>query len=198
MELIYKAALILSKLIGLYSTLLVLRIMFTWIPMQNPNGPIITFFRKVCDPYLDLFRSKKTQIGIMDFSPLLALMILNVAQSILSMFATYGQITVGIVLALLLQGLWSYLFSYLFVILLILIAVRWFKGRDRYNPNNVNFINNIEPILYKPVHFVYTIFYKGKNVDDQQIVLTAFFFYLVAFIAIRYGVNLLVGYLCTL
>lgn len=198
MELIYKAAYFLSRIVGLYSTLIVIRIMFTWIPSMNQNGPVISFFKKICDPYLNWFRSNKTQLGRVDFSPLLALMILNVLQSVLSMFSSYGQITVGMVLALLISGLWHYFISYIFIILLVLIAVRWFAGRKSYNQNNINFINQIEPVLYKPVHFVYNIFYKGKNTDDQKIVLTAFFFYLAAYIAVKYGINFLIGFLCKL
>lgn len=198
MEFVYKLALILSRLVGLYSTLICIRIMFTWLPTQSPDGPVITFFKKICDPYLNIFRSRKAQIGRIDFSPLLALMVLNVLQSILSMFSSYGQITVGIVIALIISGLWHYFISYILVLLLILIGVRWFMGRNKYNQRNIAFINSIEPILYKPVHFVYTIFYNGKNVDDQKIVFTAFFFYLAIFIMARYGINWLVGFLCTL
>lgn len=198
MDIIYKIAYYLSRLIGLYSTLICIRIMFTWIPSQNPDGPVITFFKKICDPYLNIFRSRKAQIGRIDFSPLLALMVLNVLQSILSMFYSYGQITIGIIIALVINGLWQYFISYIFVLLLILIAVRWFMGRNRYSARNINFINAVEPILYKPVHFVYNIFYNGKNTDDQKIVFTAFFFYLAVFIMARYGINLLIGYLCKL
>lgn len=198
MDIIYKAAMFLSRLVGLYSTLIVIRIMFTWIPNMDQNGSFFTFFRKLCDPYLNLFRSRKTQIGMVDFSPLLALMVLNVLQSILSMFSAYGQITLGIVFALLIDGLWHYFISCVFVLFLIVLAVRWFMGRNRYNQNNINFINRIEPVLYKPVHFVYNLFYKGKNTDDQKIVFTAFFFYLVVFLLLRYGEQLLVGFLCKL
>lgn len=198
MDIIYKTAFYLSKLVGLYSTLIVIRIMLTWITLQNPNGPVITFFKKICDPYLNMFRTSKAQIGRVDFSPVLALMVLSVIQSILAMFSAYGHITLGIIIALVLSSIWQYFGSYIFILLLVLIAVRWFLGRNRYNQRNTAIINQIEPILYKPVHFVYKIFYNNKNVDDQKICFTAFFFYLVMFFVVRYGINWLVGVLCRL
>lgn len=196
MDIIYKAAAFLAKLIGLYSTVIVIRIMLTWI--QLPEGPAVSFLKKICDPYLNLFRSNKTRIGMVDFSPIVSLMVLNILQSVLSMFASYGQITVGIILALLISGLWQYLGSYIFVILLILIAIRWFAGRTPNNPRSSAFIQRIEPVLYKPVHFVYKLFFNGKGTSDQTILIVAFIFYLIAFVAVRYGINQLIGFLCTL
>lgn len=203
MTFLFKLLNVLAKLTGLYSTLIVVRIMLTWIPgLRQPypheDGPVVSFFKKICDPYLNLFKSKKTQIGMIDFSPLLALMTLNILQSIFSMTATYGQITIGIIAALIIDGLWHYLFSYLYIIFLILLAVRWFVGRDRYSQKSTAFINSVEPVLYKPVHLIYNIFYKGKNTDDQTIVLTAFIVYLVLYFAVRSGLDYLIRFLCTL
>jgi len=196
MEYVYKAALFLSKLVGLYSTVIVIRIMLTWI--QLPQGPVVQFLQKICDPYLNLFRNNKTRIGMVDFSPLVSLMVLNVLQSVLSMFGSYGHITLWIILALVLNGLWHYLISYVFVILIVLIAIRWFMGRNPNNPRSSAFIQRMEPVLYKPVHFVYKIFFNGKATSDQTILIVAFFFYLFAFLAARFGINQLIGYLCTL
>ena len=64
------------KLVELYSILLVIKIVLTWLP-HNYNHPLVLRLNKVTDPYLDLFRQLHLNFGGMDFSPIVGLMVLN-------------------------------------------------------------------------------------------------------------------------
>lgn len=114
---------ILASLLSFYSLLIWLRIVITWI--RIPQNPLSHALAKIVDPYLDLFKSitalKRERF---DLTPLAALAALSVVQSMLRLYGSYGTITLGMVLALLLQTLWSYLASPIFWFLLILLSVR--------------------------------------------------------------------------
>lgn len=70
----------LLNFLSLYNSALVIRLVLTWFP--NPpefiEGPLAT----VCDPYLNLFRGLIPPLGgTLDFSPILAFVVLNVFTS---------------------------------------------------------------------------------------------------------------------
>ena len=66
----------------IYPALLIINIALTWIP-HNYYHPLVKFINAVTDPYLDLFRQLPLRFGGMDFSPILALMVLGPIQNIL-------------------------------------------------------------------------------------------------------------------
>lgn len=189
-----------ARLIGFYSTIIWIRIMLTWLPSQryqgaNQDGPFISVLKGICDPFLNIFRSSKTVAGRLDFSPLLALMTLNILQSMFTILSQSGTITIGLVIALLVQGLWRYFFSYILVLLCIALAVRYIFGRKPYDARSQAMLRVIDPLVTKPVNFTAKIFYSKKAVSDQQYVLTAFIFYLVLYIAIKRGLVYLIAVL---
>ena len=60
----------------LYSILIIVRCFLTWIPNINWDAPIFAGLRGAVDPYMNLFRKILPPIGMFDFSPILALLIL--------------------------------------------------------------------------------------------------------------------------
>ena len=60
---------------------------------------------------------------MIDFSPIIAFVILGFLINIFSSIATYGTITVGIIIALLVNGIWS-IISFILVLLIILAVIR--------------------------------------------------------------------------
>jgi hypothetical protein len=63
---------------------------------------------RITDPYLDWFRRfSSLRIGALDLSPLAAMAVLSVLNSVFLTLGRYGVITLGLILALILQALWS-------------------------------------------------------------------------------------------
>ncbi|MCF4967202.1 YggT family protein [Nostoc sp. CMAA1605] len=63
--------------ITIYSYLLIIRVLLTWFPSINWYNQPFTALSQVTDPYLNLFRSIIPPLGGMDFSPILAFVVLN-------------------------------------------------------------------------------------------------------------------------
>ena len=66
-----------NNLVNLYLFLIILRIFLTWIPSVNwENQPWHTL-RAIVDPYLGIFRMIIPPIGGLDFSPIVAILVLQ-------------------------------------------------------------------------------------------------------------------------
>ena len=200
-----------ASILGIYSTVLIIRIIISWFRVLNGrNGwrtsdqqpsaleNIDTILGKICDPYLNLFRGAKgLRRGNMDFTPLLAFVILNLVRSILSLIGEATSFTLWTILAIIVNGLWSSMFSFLLILLIILLIVRLVIGNSR-NPSSNNWINTIDPLIDSPVSFIYRLFYNKRKVDDQKVVITALIFYVVLYIGLSWGVNALINLLLSL
>jgi len=200
-----------ASILGIYSTVLIIRIIISWFRVLNGrNGwrtsdqqpsaleNIDTILGKICDPYLNLFRGAKgLRRGNMDFTPLLAFVVLNLVRSILSLIGEATSFTLWTILAIIVNGLWSSIFSFLLILLIILLIVRLVIGNSR-NPSSNNWINTIDPLIDSPVSFIYRLFYNKRKVDDQKVVITALIFYVVLYIGLSWGVNALINLLLSL
>lgn len=60
--------------------LIILRIFLTWIPSINWHQQPIKSIREVTDMYLDIFRRFIPPVGGLDFSPIIALIVLQILQ----------------------------------------------------------------------------------------------------------------------
>lgn len=69
--------------INIYTALLFIRILLSWFPNINWFDPPFSFLSQITDPYLNLFRSIIPPLGGLDFSPILALLLLQVVQQVL-------------------------------------------------------------------------------------------------------------------
>jgi YggT family protein len=76
-----------STFIQLYSYLLIIRILLTWFPNVDWYKQPFASLGQITDPYLNLFRSIIPPLGGMDFSPILAFLLLNLLQSVIPMIA---------------------------------------------------------------------------------------------------------------
>jgi len=70
-------------LINIYSMLIFVRVLLSWVPI-DPRTPGIETLFQITDPYLDLFRKILPPMGGLDFSPIIALMVLQVLARALS------------------------------------------------------------------------------------------------------------------
>ncbi len=84
---------VISTFIGIYTLLLVIRVLLTWFPNVNWFDPPFSILGQLTDPYLNLFRSIIPPLGGMDFSPMLAIIVLQMISQILRSVApavSYG------------------------------------------------------------------------------------------------------------
>jgi YggT family protein len=72
-----------STFIGIYTALLVIRILLSWFPTINWYDPPFSILSQLTDPYLNIFRSIIPPLGGIDFSPILALLLLQVVQQVM-------------------------------------------------------------------------------------------------------------------
>ncbi len=137
-----KAALFFSRLIALYSFLIWIRIFISWVVPYPRPGSFTYYLGRIVDPYLNMFRSDKARIGVLDFSPIIAIGILAVFQSILQVFGTFGTLTFGYILAVIIQAIWSYgisIFLWIAIISLIISTIASFSS----NPMMYSMSNNM-------------------------------------------------------
>ncbi|APB33034.1 Putative integral membrane protein [Gloeomargarita lithophora Alchichica-D10] len=70
--------------INIYLVLLIIRVLLSWFPTISwYNQPWMTL-SQLTDPYLNLFRAIIPPLGGMDFSPILAFLLLQFAVSLLT------------------------------------------------------------------------------------------------------------------
>lgn len=186
-----------AKLIGLYSMLIWIRIILSWIrsPQLQANEVYI-FLCRITDPFLNIFKPKNF-VGRIDFSPLFALMILNTVKTVLEMIYTYNKITLWLVLAVLINNLWAYIFRYIFLIVIIMLVVRIFVSRSTTAQSQM-WLNVIDRNLNAPVGVVFRLFYSNKQVSDQTLVIASLVFYGAIYIGLKYGIQALTRFLLTL
>jgi YggT family protein len=114
----------LAGLAGLYSLLILVRIVLTWFS-RSAYGKPVELLTRVTDPYLDWWRRfPGLRIGFLDLSPIAAMAALSVLQTVFSRVARYGRISLGIILAICLSALWSAA-SFLLGFCLIILALRF-------------------------------------------------------------------------
>lgn len=113
---------LLASVISLYAMLCFVRIILTWFPALS-YSKVAQFLAAICDPFLNKFRGIRwLTLGSIDFSPALGLCLLSAISTILSVLASGGKMSVGGILALILDLTWSIIFSIItFVILLLVI-----------------------------------------------------------------------------
>lgn len=182
-----------SSVITLYSFVCLIRILLTWIP-QFDYSPVGRFLASVCDPFLNWFRRFSfTRIGVIDFSPILALGILSVGSMAFSTLASTGRISIGIILAGLLQVVWSF-FSFFLSLMILFLAIRLIYdliNRYGYSP----FWTMLDRFLNHPISYVTSFFTRGRATMSYRasLILT-----LIVMIVLRVGLEIGVHYAMTL
>jgi YggT family protein len=63
-------------MLQLYSMLIFIRILMSWVPL-DPRNPFVETIGQITDPYLNIFRRIIPPVGMMDFSPIVALLVLS-------------------------------------------------------------------------------------------------------------------------
>jgi YggT family protein len=72
----------LATFIQIYSVLIIIRILLTWFPTIDWYNQPFAALSQITDPYLNIFRSVIPPLGGIDISPILAILLLNLAGSL--------------------------------------------------------------------------------------------------------------------
>lgn len=81
----YQIAQLIATLVNFYETLIFLYIVMRWFPLR-PGGlayDIASVLASVCEPWLGIFRRFIPPFGGLDFSPVVAIIALNVIAQLL-------------------------------------------------------------------------------------------------------------------
>ena len=83
---------VLGQTLSIYSFLLIIRVLLTWFPGIDWSIGALSALASITDPYLNIFRGIIPPIGGFDISSLLAFLLLNVMQNLITSlrYATLG------------------------------------------------------------------------------------------------------------
>jgi YggT family protein len=73
----------LATFVQIYVALMIIRVLLTWFPNINWYDPPFSILSQLTDPYLNLFRSIIPPLGGIDFSPMIAFIVLQFGSQIL-------------------------------------------------------------------------------------------------------------------
>ena len=74
---------VLAMTIKYYSFALLIRILLSWFPNLDWSNPILSTISSITDPYLNIFRGIIPPLGGIDFSAILAIITLQLTESLL-------------------------------------------------------------------------------------------------------------------
>lgn len=69
-----------ANLFYFYYLLIIIRIFMSWIPNINWDAQPNAFIRNIVDPFLNIFRGIIPPIGMLDISPIVAIILLQIIQ----------------------------------------------------------------------------------------------------------------------
>ena len=74
---------LLNDLLGLYSLVLLVRIILTWFPNVDRSNQIVNFLYQITEPILEPVRRTIPPLGNMDISPIVVFFGIRILQSLL-------------------------------------------------------------------------------------------------------------------
>jgi len=178
-----------STLISLYSFVCLVRILLSWMP-QFEYSPVGQFLAGLCDPFLNWFRRFSfTRVGAVDFSPILSLGVLSVGAMVFSTLAATGRITFGIILAGILQVIWSFFSFFLNIIILFLVIRLIYDLINRYSYSP--FWSMLDRFLNPPISWVTHLLVRRRTTSYR----TSLILTLAVMVALRVGLEFGMHYL---
>jgi len=174
----------LSLLLNIYMLIIFIRIILTWFPGFGNSG-IINVLSGITDPYLNWFRRFSfLRLGFLDLSPIVALGVLSLVNRILAMLASYGRISIGIVLALALQAVWGAV-SFIIGFLILILVLRLIAFLLRQNGSNP-FWNVIEIISQPVLYRINRMFFRDRIIKLLTALLVSIMGLAIIYMALRF------------
>ncbi|MDR2808142.1 MAG: YggT family protein [Spirochaetaceae bacterium] len=148
---------LLAGLTSLYLILILIRVLMTWFSGMQYGRPL-EILCNITDPYLNWFqRFSFLRLGAFDFSPVVAMAILSVANNVFSALGRNGTVRLGIIIATLISAIWSAVSFVLgfCAVVLILRLIAYFANANIYS-SFWRVIDSIsQPILFQINHFLF-------------------------------------------
>ena len=114
----------LSFLLNIYMLIVFARIILTWFSGFG-TGRLQETLAVITDPYLNWFRRfEALRLANLDLSPIVALGVLSIANTIVRSLAIGGTISIGFLLSLILQTVWGAV-SFFLGFLIIVVILRF-------------------------------------------------------------------------
>jgi YggT family protein len=184
---------VLGTVLSLYSILIFVRIILSWWNGVS-FGRMHEFLCGITDPYLNWFRRFAfLRFGNIDLSPIAALAVLSIANNLALVVGSFGRITLGIVLALMLQIIWS-AFSFVLGFFAIIIGLRllaYFMRANIYHPFWRIVASISEPLLYR----INRLIFRNRAVPFVQSMVVAVIALIAVSLLVGWGVDILTGFL---
>jgi YggT family protein len=178
----------------LYSLLIWIRIILSWLKTGAEN-PVAYYLGKIVDPYLAWFRGIRSLVRPrFDLTPLVALAVLSVIQSLLRLFGSYGTITVMMVIALLLQTLYSFIVHPILLFFFILLVVRLFFCYKR-SIHSITYIAMLDSLVGGFLDWIHRTFYPRQTVNDRKLVISSLIILIISWIGSSLILRLLLSLL---
>ncbi|MDR2020234.1 MAG: YggT family protein [Treponema sp.] len=154
---------LLGRLIGAYMLIIFIRVMLSWFGGARLGRPV-EILARITDPYLDWWRRFPIfKTSFIDLSPVAGLAALSLAQTVCATAAYYGRLSLGVLLAIVLQAVWSVVSFALgfFIIVLLLRLVAYLTNRNIYS-TFWRIIDSIaQPVLYR----ITRIFFRRRLIN---------------------------------
>jgi YggT family protein len=154
---------ILAAAAGLYSLLILVRIVISWFGGAVTGKPVDLLVRAT-DPYLDWWRrALNLRLGFLDLSPLAAVASLSVIQSIFHSISVFNRISIGNIIAIILLSIWSVaLFILGFCMIIIILRLIAFISNSDIYGSFWRVIDSIsQPLLYRTNRILF-----GKRIPN--------------------------------
>ena len=187
-----KLSLFFARLLNVYSILIWVRIILSWIFPNPSRQNWIYWIGRIVDPYLKAFQNKTRVIGSLDFSPILAVGTLYVVESILQYYGYYGTITLSMFLYVFLAAFWNYGLSIYFWILFFALVFKTIASFSR-SPQMWGMADGIGSAARPVTDFVRS-FAKNRILSERTVNLISLALVLIVWFMVKY----LVGWLGTL
>lgn len=182
-------ALFIARLLSIYSFVIWIRIMASWInPFPRP-GSFTYYLACIVDPYLNTFRSSRFRAGMLDFSPIIGIGVLSVVQSVFEIYGTYGMMSLSLIVQLFISAFWSYGVSIFFTFGFILLVMKTIASF--MNGSNFSMVMERMGTFTDPItNWVQRTFFKTRFVRKTTLNLITLAIFIVLYFAIRYLFNI--------
>ena len=185
---------LISIIISIYMILIIVRIILTWF---RGSVRIPDFLLNITDPYLNWFRRLRfLRFGNLDFSPIAAIAVLSIVNQIVSILARHGSISLGIILALFLQIIWSLVsfFMIFMIIILVLRLIAYLFSQNTYSFfwGAINMIS--QPLLFR----INQTLFKGRIINYRTSLVISIIIMAALYFALRMAFSLLSVFLAGL
>ena len=179
---------LLSGFCSVYSIIIIMRIILSWFGggYDRGFGRVEKLLIGITDPYLNWFRRIRfLRIGFIDFSPVVAIVILSIFNRLFSILAVYGRISTGLLLAIVVELIWSVFSFFLGFCLLILVLklIAHLGNRSSYGRFWGTIDSLARPIIYK----INRILFGGRIINYLTSILVSIVVFIV-FWAVGYFV----------